>query len=539
MNLRRFQTTAVANERNKQTSDNEKSEVKTLHFIVNVLKKWFAIPWYPLVISAYPALALLASNLGQVGPDAGIRPLLISVAFGGLLFLVLRSFLRQTHKAAFLAALWLALFFSYGHAYIYIDEKYPDAHYTRWLAIGWILLFALALFWVTRPKLTFISAASTLNTVAVALLVMVGWKILSDSEPRRVHALALTDAPIQTDLVRPENPPDVYFFLLDSYGRADLLKEAYGFDNSQFLNELEQRGFFVANCSQSNYVRTEISLGSSLNMQYLQELSDKFSPDSTRRSLLWDSLKHSAVRYNFESMGYETVNFETGFEWLNIEDSDHFLSPPAISSGMTEFEGLFLRTTLARYIQDWGWVDPDELLGRTFRDRFNYIFNSIDDIARMPSPTFAYIHVISPHPPFVFDANGNPTNPADFWNDQRLYPAKLYEKGYVNQLQFLNKKILQAVDTILANSKVPPIIIIEGDHGPWLQPNDKRMWNLTAIYFPGHKDKLYPRITPVNIFRLVFDLYFGGKYGTLQDISYFSPVPNLYKFSPVPGTCHQ
>ena len=123
---------------------------------------------------------------------------------------------------------------------------------------------------------------------------------------------------VQSDLVRPQNPPDVYFFLLDSYGRADLLEEAYGFDNSQFLNGLKERGFYVAECSQSNYVRTEISLGSSLNMQYLQELSDKFSPDTTKRGLLWDSLKHNAVRYNFESMGYETITVDTGFEWLNI-----------------------------------------------------------------------------------------------------------------------------------------------------------------------------------------------------------------------------
>jgi hypothetical protein len=501
------------------------------------LGKWFAVPWYPFAISAYPVLSLLASNAGQVGLDAGVRPLLISVTFGGLLFLLLWLVFRQAHKAAFLSALWLALFFSYGHAYIYIDEKYPDSNYTLWLAIGWIVLFILAGIWATRPKLTFVSAASTLNTVALALLLMTGWQILSEVKPQSAHALALTNAPIQEDLVRPENPPDVYFFLLDSYGRADLLKEAYGFDNSEFINGLKQRGFYVAECSQSNYVRTEISLGSSLNLQYLQELSDKFSPDSTKRSLLWDSLKHSAVRYNFESIGYETVTFDTGFEWLNIEDSDHFMSPPPISSGMTEFEGLFLRTTLARYAQDWGWVDPDYLLGVGFRDRFHNAFNSIDEITKMPEPTFSYIHLISPHPPFVFDPNGNPTYPPDFWNQQRMYPGNLYQKGYVNQAQFLNKNILQAVDTILANSDVPPVIIIQGDHGPWLQPNNKRMWILAAMYFPGQADKLYPTISPVNIFRLVFNEYFGGNYELLNDISFFSPVPKLYDFSQVPNSC--
>ncbi len=310
--------------------------------IWKTLGKWFAVPWYPLAISAYPVLKLLAANMGQVGLDAVVRPLVISILFAAALFFVLWLFLRQVYKAAFLAALWLALFFSYGHMYLYIEEKYPDSNYTTWLAVAWIALFLLSLFWATRPKLTFVSAAPTLNTVALALLVMVGWQILSEVQPPSAHALALPDAPIQNDLVRPENPPDVYFFLLDSYGRADLLQQAYGFDNSGFYNELRQRGFYVAECSQSNYVRTELSLSSSLNMHYLQQLSDKFSPDSIKRGLLWDSLKHNAVRYNFENMGYETITVKTEFEWLNIKDSDHYLSPPPISSGMTEFEGLFL-----------------------------------------------------------------------------------------------------------------------------------------------------------------------------------------------------
>jgi hypothetical protein len=501
--------------------------------------KIFNTPWYPIAVSAYPVLALLNANAGQIQPSAAVRPLLVSVLFGGLLFFVTWLFVRSSkvHKAAFLTTLLLALFFSYGHAYIYIDGKYPKSNYTLWLAVGWVILFALALFWVTRPKLTFVSSASTLNTVGLALLVMSVGQISFENSSRSAHALGSKNAPIETDLVRPQNPPDVYFFLLDMYTRSDLLKQAYGFDNSKFINALEQRGFFVAKCSQSNYARTELSLGSSLNMQYLPELNATFKPDNISRDVLWDSLRHSAVRYNFESMGYETVNYETGFAWLDITDADHFMRPPAISSGMTEFEGLFLRTTLARYAQDLGLVNPDYLLGVESRDRFRYIFNSMDDIARMKQPTFSYIHIISPHPPFVFDAEGNPTNPADFWNEQRLYPANLFEKGYVDQLQFLNKNMLQAIDTIVANSETPPIIIIQGDHGPWLQPNNKHLRILNAIYFPGHKDKLYPSISPVNTFRLVFNTYFGGKYDILDDVSYFSPVPKLYNFSVIPNTC--
>jgi hypothetical protein len=139
------------------------------HFkvIQKKLGKWFSVPWYPIVISAYPVLALLAANMGQVELSAGVRSLLVAIAFGGLLFLVLWLFFRQIHKAAFLAALWLALFFSYGHVYIAIDEKYPDSAYTPWLAVVWIALLLLTLWWATRPRFTFVSAAGALNIISL------------------------------------------------------------------------------------------------------------------------------------------------------------------------------------------------------------------------------------------------------------------------------------------------------------------------------------------------------------------------------------
>lgn len=508
-----------------------------LTVIAKLLGRWFSLPWYPIAFGAYPALYLLSVNTGQVQPEAGMRPLLVSMALAGVLFLALHLAIRQSHRAAFLAFLWLVLFFSYGHILNFLDEKYPDYTFDRGLSLGWIGLFGLALAWAVRGKSNFAASAPGLNAIVLGLLIFSLWQINPGSGVRSAHALGADHAPVQSNLVKPENPPDVYFFILDSYGRADNLYSAYGFDNSEFLNALKERGFYVAECSQSNYVRTELSLASTLNMMYLQNLDNDFKPESTSRRTLWDSLKHSAVRYNFESMGYTIVNFASGFAWLELTDADIFLSPPPFSSGLNEFEGLLLRTTFARYLQDWGWVDADAVMGQNYRDRFNNIFDHIDDLARMPEPTFVYAHVISPHPPFVFDSDGNPTYPPDFWDKNRLYPSDLYTKGYQNQLAFLNKKMIEAVDTILAESDAPPIIIIQGDHGPWLQPNNKRMWILNAYYLPGHNDKLYSTITPVNTFRIVFDAYFGGKYDMLKDVSYFSPVPKLYEFSEIPNDC--
>lgn len=504
---------------------------------LNILKmtmgRWFSIPWYPILFGAYPVLALLAANVGQVKVEAGWRALLACILFAGLLFIFLRFILRNWGSAAFLSALWMALFFSYGHVYILLTEKSDGFNFTPWLLIGWLTLAVLALIWaIKRPPFP-----EALNAIALGLVILLLWQISSGVQLGGVHRVGAENAPVEENLVRPQNPPDVYYFILDSYGREDLLKAAYGYDNSAFIDGLRERGFYVAECSQSNYIRTEISVGSSLNMSYLQQLDEAFSPESIRRRILWDSLKHSAVRYNFENMGYKTVAFATGFAWSELDDADVFYTPPPFSASMTEFETLFMRTTLALHAQDLGWVDADEIMGQNFRERTLLVFDRMDDIARMPEPTFAYIHVISPHPPFVFDPNGAPTYPPDFWNEDREYPADLYAKGYQNQLTFLNQKMLQAVDTLLAESDTRPIIILQGDHGPWHQPKDKRFWILNAYHLPDHQDKLLSTISPVNTFRYIFNAYFDGKYDMLPNVSYFSPVPKLYDFSEVKNNC--
>ena len=48
---------------------------------IKEIARWFSVPWYPLVLAMYPALALLSSNIGQVKLGAAWRPLLVSVLF--------------------------------------------------------------------------------------------------------------------------------------------------------------------------------------------------------------------------------------------------------------------------------------------------------------------------------------------------------------------------------------------------------------------------------------------------------------------------
>ena len=481
-------------------------------------------------------LALLAFNIGQIKVEAGWRALLFSVLFAGILYLLLKLTLRNAYRAAFLSALWMVLFFSYGHIHNLLIEKWEGINFTPWMLGSWLLLAVLSVVWVTRPKLTFVASVPPLNVIALGLAIVTLVQISSGFQKRDGHRLGADNAPVQ-DLTLPVNPPDVYYFILDMYTREDLMKNAYDYDNSGFLKELESRGFYVAQCSQSNYTRTELSVASSMNMSYLQGLDAKFVPENIGRMRLWDALKHGAVRYNLEQMGYQTVSYATGFAWSELDDADVFMTPPPFASGMSEFETLFLQTTLMGEAQKLGWFNADEIMGQNFRDRDMLVFHSMGDVVNMPGAQFVYVHLIMPHPPFVFGPDGAYTDPANFWNENKIYPKDKFEIGYENQVTFLNQKLLEMLDTILSNSETPPIIILQGDHGPWSQPNPQHFYILNAYHLPGHNDELYPTISPVNSFRVVFNDYFGGKYDMLDDISYYSPVPKLYNFTKIPYPC--
>ena len=508
---------------------NFKKVMKTLH-------GWFSHPWYPYVLSFYPVLALLAYNVGQIKLEAGWRGLVVSLLVSGTLNILLRLILRNGYRAAFLSMLWMMLFFSYGHIHMSLVSQWEGVDFSPWMLIGWLALAVLSAVWATRPKLTFVTSVPPLNVIALGLMIVSVVQISSGIQKRDGHRVAADNPPVQ-ELTRPENPPDIYYFILDMYTRADLMKSDYGYDNNGFLNELETRGFYVASCSQSNYTRTELSMASSLNMSYLQGLDAKFVPDNLGRLRLWDTLKHSAVRYSLEEMGYTTISYANGFAWSELDDADVFLTPPPFSSGMTEFETLFLQTTLLGEAQKLGWFNADQIMAQNYRDRHMLVFNSMDDVVEMPGPKFVYVHLILPHPPFVFGPNGEYIDPAGFWDENKRYPPAKMAAGYRDHVTFLNKKMLEMLDTILSGSATPPIIILQGDHGPWLQPNPEHFYILNVYHLPGHNDELYPTISPVNTFRLIFSDYFGGEYDMLKDESYYSPVPELYNFRTVSYLC--
>ena len=62
---------------------------------------------------------------------------------------------------------------------------------------------------------------------------------------------------------------------------------------------------------------------------------------------------------------------------------------------------------------------------------------------------------------------------------------------------------------------------------------------LNAILLPSHgQESVYPTISPVNIFRLVFKRYFGADLELLQDKSVWSTWQHPYRFIPFEETSY-
>ena len=188
-------------------------------------------PVYFLLFSIYPILALLGFNISEVEPDVLFRPLLVSIAITLILFLVLRFLLGDRYKAALGVSILLLLFFSYGHIYNYLKAInfggfIPGRH--RLMVPVWVGLGIFFLWWVGKKVRDAKNFVPTLNLVATFLLiyptVQISSYIWSETSTRNQAQQAI----VETKSGLPAGyAPDVYYIILDAYGRDDVLREVY------------------------------------------------------------------------------------------------------------------------------------------------------------------------------------------------------------------------------------------------------------------------------------------------------------------------
>ena len=232
-------------------------------------------PLHPFLFAVYPVLALLAFNISEVDLSSGLRPVTVALVVVGFLAFILRLVHRDWRRAALSLTIILILFYSYGHIYILLKGVNVDGFYLfrhRTLILIWVGGGFLILWQVWRKPINLATATSMLNVVGLFLLILPSFQLISSFLQSRASQAQAAQNTQTLDLEVGNEPPDIYYIILDGYGRADVLKDEYGYDNSDFLNTLRDWGFYVADCSQSNYAQMQMSLASSLNFNYIDAL---------------------------------------------------------------------------------------------------------------------------------------------------------------------------------------------------------------------------------------------------------------------------
>jgi len=510
---------------------------------------------HPIAFASYPVLALYVASLGQLGLDAIVRSWAASVLLAILLIAAFRWWMPGRGHADLAASLCLLVFFSYGHIYAQLKQLGawgPILIRHRYLAP---LAIALAVggLWLIRRLGSVRPVTAVTGTVGWSLILALGLRAGTYALESYQITTGLTAQGPTCTLDPPPNSrlPDVYVIIMDAYERDDILWEMHGYDNTPFLRALESRGFYVARGSMANYRHTELSIPSLLNMEYVQNLPGSHSPESTNTSGMIELLKNSRLRRELECLSYATVAIETGVVWSEWRDADYFISREAgvlyrlqFAGGLTRFESLLLRTTMARALLDLTTrmgVPPDALANDpvdVHRERILFQFEQLKTIPELPGPKLVFAHILSPHPPMVFGPNGEYVDEATFETDatDQQFGSPLL-KAYADQVHYLNGRLLEVVTAILAKSASPPVIIIQGDHG-WADRNAEDKLSILNVYhFPdADYSALYPTITPVNSFRVVLNQYLGGSFELLEDVSYFSTEEAVFQFEVVPNS---
>jgi hypothetical protein len=491
--------------------------------------------FHPFLFAVYPMLALLAWNINQTTLAQAQRvfgfTILVTILLLGVFYLLLKDW----ERAGLLVSLHVVLFFSHGHVIRFLSNIVPASFglsqydLGRYLTSLWAAIFIIGSWAIWRIlKRDTQGITRALNVVAAAVLILpVSTIVFSIGRNMTVAANNQTKM-VRTEQLPQDQLPDIYYIIMDGYARADVLEELYDYDNLEFLSFLTDSGFYVASNSHSNYAQTSLSLASSMNLEYVNYMTDRVGPNSEDRNPLTQLTQNSKVRKFLESHGYTVISFSSSYPASEFRDADVFYTPS--TNMLNDFEVMLLSDTLP------GAFFKIDLLFEMKRQRILYTFDTLKNVPATEEPTFVFAHIISPHLPFVFDENGEKVNPyRDYQMDGGLATGLTlneYVKGYRGQLIYMNQLLEETIDEILTNSEEPPIIVLQGDHGSralldWGSIQNsclkERMSILNAYYLPdGGSSQLYDSITPVNSFRVIFDTYFNTDLGLLEDESYFS-----------------
>lgn len=503
---------------------------------------------HPFLLPAYFLLAIYTTNsdsirLAELG-FAGV----ILFCLAAALWVIFRFILPSSHRSALVVTIWGALFFTFGHVYEVLQPylvpsgagggaEPSEIKRLYWILGGlWTAMFLATPLFAERMSVKTSRVFSEFLTLFTAVLLAFPIASIGYSAIARAYdtqASSQRDVEIIADRVQ-ERYPDLLLIVLDSYARADTLSNQFGHDNGEFISALEKRGFTIPSESRSNYAWSQLSIPSLVNFQYLQSLDTWPGERARNKRFLQEAFSTARLAKELRNRGLAYHHFESTYfvsESSSLADARH-----ACSGGhRSALQRLLLQTTFARL-----WRQT--LVG----DLAECHLQQFDRLARVASndgPKFIFAHFMPPHHPYLFDSAGNVLMTATL-SEQFGAQARLWSdrKAYVEQLRFVNTKMIELIDRIERDATRPYILVLASDHGPKVITSslsvasdytDHRFRNFVAVLEPGNASSISNTISLVNLPRLILNDHYDGDFPPLKDRFFDSEFNPPYKLDEI------
>src|SRR6266508_2690371 len=315
-----------------------------------------------------------------VSPDQLTRPLVVLWLIVGLLIWPAYWLTRDWNWATLLLTIFVVGFFSSASFFSVVLT------FTIILGICWLAFLRLRRMKIKLIHFMYIPAGTGafFAVYAVVLVIVMLTRIPWASYKQSIDNARNYSLPT---LSGPPSKPDIYYIVLDGYVRADILQEMFKFDNSEFINDLQDKGFVVPVSNHSNYPVTPLSLASTLNMDYIPAFVPALD-NSPQHWLMAPFIDHSRVRALLESQGYKTVAISTNWTITDNVTTDLYLHPFLVM--LTDFEGFVLDLTPVQLFEPVLGSFASLPTAESHREVIRYNFETLADLSQIPGPKFVF-----------------------------------------------------------------------------------------------------------------------------------------------------
>jgi hypothetical protein len=476
----------------------------------------------PVLTAIYPVFFHYGNNANLVSFSSVLRLSALFTAISvGIYILSLLALKGRGAQAAIVTFVFLLFFHTYGLAFnglrgwdVLRVEQYS-------VLPVYILLGIYAAWWVSHVNDIFSKRLWTGASIVLAALILFNLARIVPTEIRKASSSSQEAIPVQSEPTASagQSYPDIYYIVLDEMAGFDAMRQYWGYDGiDQFVNFLQNAGFYVAEESHASVAYTFYEMSSRLNYEarpYDPEHPFQNAPDD------FNAWANNRVMQYLKSIGYTTIVYDERRDQAYPDavpiQADYLYEQPTdnVMRGLGVFDdfGIFVtkNTMLQPLAIHFDLTSPKLLQHR------NMILFTMESVSskNVQSPKMVYVHLMLPHVPFMFEPDGSIVEPANQHNWDKYLGNYIYA---THVAQEMIKNILSS-----ANPANPPIIIFQSDHGArniqesttkvLLEnyPEEYKTLIVNAMYLPGCDNvPLTQDMAPVNTFPIVFNCYFDA-----------------------------